>query len=327
MKKIKVGIIGAGSLGSLFGRLISLISTENYYIEVTLFGRKEHMDVINHDGLIIQEKQNNLRSYEIKAFYSMEHFIKSGKESSYCFDFLFLTTKAHNIDSAMLEYKMLIDNSKSIVILQNGIGNEQHVKKYCSEKKIIRVLTSHGALLKEPGIVIHTGVGITKIGFPFEKNLEVSEEKLKHLAEIFTLAGIETLITDNIKRECWEKVFVNIGINAIGALTRLRNGEMLKIKEVRNIMDESVKEALEIAEKVGIKLKKKNYIEIMRNVAKNTSDNLNSMLQDILKGKKTEIDYINGKVVEIAREKGINVPVNQMLTNLIKGLEKSTIIK
>ncbi len=324
VRALTFGFIGAGSIGSLFGGCLSLISSEKYRTRVVLFGREGHVEAISREGLIVVKGDERLICPEVKAFTSMEYFEKarSGEIPS-TFDFLFLTTKAHAIDAAMREYKELVKSCEALVILQNGVGNEERVKTYCDEGKIIRALTTEGANLIKWGTVVHTGRGITKIGFPFQSRGNKEREQLRTLKEIFESAEFETIIVEDIQKECWEKIFVNIGINAIGALTRLRNGEMLEVIPVRRLMEESVKEAVMMAKKGGFSVEDKDHVAAMIEVARKTARNQNSMLQDVLKGKKTEIDFINGKIVEIAEKLGMNAPINAMLTALIKGLERS----
>jgi 2-dehydropantoate 2-reductase len=230
----------------------------------------------------------------------------------------------------MYQYKNIIDASNYLIILQNGIGNEDIVSKFCPKNKIIRIVTTNGALLAEPGKVIHTGLGITKIGFPFLFNLDLKSEDIKrHLSDlgllknILNFASLKTIIVEDIISESWEKVFINIGINPFGALTQLRNGELLEIRGLKHYMGEAVKEAINVARMKKIKLSKKDYIALTYEVAKKTSKNKNSMLQDVLNRKTTEIDFLNGRIVKYANELGIEVPINKVLTSLIKGLEYS----
>jgi 2-dehydropantoate 2-reductase len=197
-------------------------------------------------------------------------------------------------------------------------------------QKIIRAVTSNGGLIEKPGRIIHTGKGITKIGLPFTNKLDLDNlsleddfKDLKALTEILNKSGLETEYVEDIIKESWEKVFVNIGINAFGALTRLKNGQLLQNENLKLLMGEAVKEAIKIAELKKVNLSKKDYLEVMYGVAEKTSENKNSMLQDVLKGKNTEIDYINGRIVKYAQELGIRVPINETLTYLIKGLEES----
>ena len=326
-KKIKVGFIGAGSIGSLFGGYLAAIQSKSYLPEVIFFCKEDHAKSVNKNGLKIDLK-NSVRIIDnIKAFKNLEDYITSQADKITGFDFIFLTTKTYDIENALFQYMSLIEESKWLVILQNGIGNEDNIKKYCDKTKLVRIITSHGALLKNSGYVYHKGTGFTYIGFPFQdlKKLSSGEyQNARYLLEtILKLAGIESSFVENIIEKSWEKAFINIGINALGALTRLENGRLLESKGLRRIMAEAVKEALKIAELKEIELSKENFIELTFSVAKETYNNKNSMLQDVIKGKKTEIDFLNGKIVEYAKELGLEVPINEILTNLIKGLEES----
>jgi len=230
--KLKIGFIGAGSIGSLFGGYLASIKSDYYILDINFFCRREHAEVINKNGLIIEIFNEIKEIKNIRAYESAEYFRKTSENT---FDFLFLTTKCYDIVGALTQYKELINECKWFVVLQNGIGNEDIIKNYCSPEKIIRAVTSNGVTFKFPGRIIHTGKGITKIGFPFIQNLDLENMKLKYafkylkyLNEILNVSGLETIIVDDIVKECWEKVFVNIGINAFGALTRLKNGQLLQ---------------------------------------------------------------------------------------------------
>jgi 2-dehydropantoate 2-reductase len=332
-KSLKIGFIGAGSIGSLFGGYLADLKSEQYSIEVIFFCIKSHADEVNQQGLKLY-KDDQIRIIKNIKAYENEKDFKANiiKDSSFGFDFIFLTTKAYDSKEAVRQYKDLIDLSNWLVILQNGIGNEDIVIPYCNKAKILRVVTTGGAFLDKPGRVIHTGEGITKIGFPFLNELNSKPQKLAKakadlsvLNEILNLAGLETIIVEDIISECWEKVLVNIGINPLGALTRLPNGMLLEIEELKYIMGEAIKEAIQIAEKKNIKLSNRDYVAIAHDVAEKTAENKNSMLQDILNKKPTEIEFMNGRILKYAKELGIKVPFNESLTLLIRGLEHSTI--
>jgi len=328
---LKIGFIGAGSIGSMFGGYLASIHTDENPLEIIFFCRKNHKDAINRNGLELITANKNVLLTNIKAYENAEEFIEVyGIDNIYQFDYLFLATKAYEIERAMTQYKMLIDASSWLVILQNGLGNEEVVKKNCDENKVIRIVTSHGALMDKPGKVCHTGLGFTKIGFAFLKPLNNNKdvydqayEKLVLLKTLLDAGGIKTEIVDDIIRCSWEKAFVNIGINAIGALTRLTNGELLENEDLKRYMGIAVKEALEVAKLKEVTLPERDYIDLMYSVAEKTYNNKNSMLQDFLKDKPTEIDFLNGKIVEFANEIDREVPINELLTFLIKGLERS----
>ena len=318
---LKIGFIGAGSIGSLFGGYLASIHTEENPLEVIFFCRKDHRDAINKVGLELNAVNRKSLLPNIQAYENLEEFINAdGDNRNYRFDYLFLTTKAYDSEAALIQYKEVVKSCNWLVILQNGLGNEEKVKENCDESKIIRIITSHGALIKNPGVVSHTGLGFTKIGFAFPTQ---SQENLHQLQRLLDKGGIKTEIVEDIIRCSWEKAFVNIGINALGALTRLKNGQLLENEDLKRLMCRTVEEALEVAKLKGINLLDRNYCDLMYSVAERTYNNKNSMLQDVLKGKPTEIDFLNGKIVEFAKDLGIRVPVNELLTFLVKGLEKS----
>ncbi|MFX0039081.1 MAG: ketopantoate reductase family protein [Promethearchaeota archaeon] len=332
-KNLRIGFIGAGSIGSLFGGYLAKIKSEYYSIEVIFFCLKAHADKVNTTGLKLYRNQQMSIVKNIKAYEDEKVFdAKIEEDPSFKFDFIFLTTKAYDSEAAVRQYKKLIDISKWLVILQNGIGNEDIVIPYCKKSKIIRVVTSAGAFLDKPGHLIHTGEGITKIGFPFLYGLDLDQQMMQQakldislLKDILNLAGLETIIVEDIIGECWEKVLVNIGINALGALTRLPNGKLLEFEDLKDIMGEAVKEAIKVAEMKKIKLSERDYIAITYDVAEKTAQNKNSMLQDILNRKPTEIEFMNGRILRYAKDLGVKVPFNESLTFLIRGLEHSII--
>ncbi|NVM46639.1 MAG: 2-dehydropantoate 2-reductase, partial [Candidatus Lokiarchaeota archaeon] len=300
-------------------------------LEVIFFCRKNHRDAINKHGLELLAVNSNLVLTNIKAYENAEEFTEAYSiGDDYQFDYLFITTKAYDTKTVMIQYKGLIESSNLVIILQNGLGNEDVVKRNCDENKVIRIVTSHGALLEKPGKVRHTGIGFTEIGFTFLKpqignseDYDQAYEKIFLLKTLLDAGGIKTDIVEDIIKCSWEKAFVNIGINAFAALTRLNNGELLEDEYLKRLMGIAVEEALEIAKLKEIILSDRDYVDLMYSVAEKTYNNKNSMLQDILKDKPTEIDFLNGKIVELAKEVSAKAPINELLTFLIKGLERS----
>jgi len=329
---IRIGFIGAGSIGSLFGGKIASIESNTYSLEVIFFGSKENIEVVNQSGLRIQSNHEIKTIKNIKAYENEKDIeLKIESDPTYEFNYMFLTTKAYDIQSALVQYKRLLDVSKWLVILQNGIGNEDIAIQHLKEPKIIRVITTNGALLNKPGQLLHTGKGITKIGFPYlsRYNLETNKledfyAELELLKDLLSMAGFKTKIVQDIIKESWEKVIINIGINAFGALTRLTNGELIKSERLKFFIEEAILEAVTVANQKGINLSKKDYVELTYDVARKTAKNKNSMLQDILNGNPTEIDFINGSIVKFGEKLQIKTPINGLLTSLIKGLEQSS---
>lgn len=330
-KSIRIGFIGAGSIGSLFGGYLANIKSDVYKIEVFFFGSKAHIVEIRRNGLKLCIEQQIREIKNIEVYENEEAIVEKIEQDPYFrFDFIFLTTKAYDSESAMVQYKALIDVSKWLVILQNGIGNEEIIEPYCEKSKIIRVLTTNGAFLDKPGQVTHTGKGITNIGFPYLNDLSLNSQykeqanlELLLLRDLLNIASLKTEIVGDIVAKSWEKVLVNIGINALGALTRLSNGKLIESEELTSIMDGCINEAIKVAQSEKIGIENKDYSKIAYDVARKTAINKNSMLQDILNGRPTEIEFMNGRILKLAKKSGIKVPYNTILTYLMRGLEYS----
>ncbi len=299
--------MGAGSIGSLFGGFLAKNGND-----VTLIGREDHINAIRNNGLKINGVSGS-HNIKIKAMAS-----PSQLEGN--FDLVLLTVKAYDTEEAINDAKSLIDDDSVLLCLQNGLGVEEIASKIIGRKNILRGLTSNGSLKTEPGIILHTGKGPTIIGELDGKKSERSHR----IAKIFSEAGLSTNQSEKIFVDVWTKLLVNAGINPFGALTGLRNGELLFLPNLRSLMTEVVLEGINVSKMVGIRLEKDPAF-LMLQVAERTALNKNSMLQDIENGKRTEICYINGAIAKIGREKNLSTPLNKMLTHLIEGLEKNRI--
>ena len=295
---MKIVVMGAGAIGSLFGGLLALRGED-----VLLVGRRSHVDAINSRGLKISGMTDAI--VHVRASTHPEEG-----------DLILFTVKSYDTEKAA---SSLIINDDTIVLsLQNGLGNEEKIAEVVGREHVIGGVTSYGALFLEPGHVSHTGIGETVIG---ELDGSITE-RVSRLSDLLNKAGIRTSVTDSIKRKIWEKLVVNAGINAITAITGVNNGKLLEIPQLRELMRYASLEAVEVGRKQGIDLGY-DLIDRVEEVARRTAENRSSMLQDISRGKKTEIDAINGMIVRLGEEVGVDTPVNRILTLLVRGIEKS----
>jgi 2-dehydropantoate 2-reductase len=145
--------------------------------------------------------------------------------------------------------------------------------------------------------------------------------KLQNLAVTFNRAGLQAKVVDDIEAVLWRKLVVNVGINALTAILGVPNGELLRIHDCTSLMNGAVTEAVEVAGRCGIQLNLPEEIERVRAVCRSTRANISSMLQDVRRQKKTEIDQLNGVVVKMAASYGMTAPVNQVLTAIVRSLE------
>jgi 2-dehydropantoate 2-reductase len=144
---------------------------------------------------------------------------------------------------------------------------------------------------------------------------------IKEIALMLTKAGLETKVSRDIDSVIWSKLVVNVGINALTAITRLKNGELTKHDGTREILRSAVQEAVKVTKRKRIRLAYDDPIQKVESVCKGTAANISSMLQDVLNQKRTEIDFINGAIVRQGKSLGIPVPVNSVLTDLVRTLE------
>lgn len=297
-------VLGAGAIGSLLGGLLSEVG-----LDVTLVGRQAHTKAIRSRGLHISGVVGS-KTIRIESEASASAI--KGKA-----DMILCTVKAYDTEQAATDAKTLMGKDSIFLCMQNGLGVENEAAKVLGEANVTRGVTNTGALLVKPGYIECTGVGDTIVGCPNED----WKPKISGLVEALNSAGLPAMLTRNISNAVWTKVLVNVGINAIGAITRLKNGDLLSNPYLKDLMRSAVTEALAVSEKAGLNLKKEDIVEKTFKIAEATAANKNSMLQDAEKGKRTEIDFINGAVARIGKSIGIPTPINDTLTALVKGAE------
>jgi 2-dehydropantoate 2-reductase len=292
---VKVLVFGAGALGSFVG---GLLSEDN---DVTLVGRKRHVDEINSNGLSIEGKTN--RKVKPRALESVPN------EN---FDLVIATVKSYDTQQFVKSISQVLKSNAIILSLQNGIGNVEKISEGCA--KVLGGTTSHGITFVGNGRIRHTGFGDTTIG-----NFKgVESDVVQDISKLFADTGIDTQTSNNISGEIWAKAIINTSINPLTAVTRLENGYLVKVKELKDIMVGAAKEAIEVATSSGIELPCYDIAEKAVKIATLTADNKSSMLQDVERGKRTEIDSITGGFVEIARTNGVSIPINSLLYTLVK---------
>jgi 2-dehydropantoate 2-reductase len=235
-------------------------------------------------------------------------------------DLMVICVKSYDTEQAIARIKGVLGKNTYVLTLQNGVGNVEAISVLVGEEKAIGGVTSQGATLLGDGHIRHAGKGDTVIGMVDKR---YRTEKLEEIAATFTKAGFETKIVDSIQDLIWSKLIINVGINALTAITRLNNGRLIEFEGTDAILEEAVNEAIRVAEAKGIKLIFDNPVEKVRGVCKATAGNIASMLQDVLKKRKTEIDYINGAIVKEANRLNLQVPVNKVLTHLARTIEAS----
>jgi 2-dehydropantoate 2-reductase len=298
---MRIGILGPGAIGLLFGGKFSK-TNDVIFIDY----KKERVEKIKKYGIVIEEENE-----KISIPIDITEDVKEMKKV----DIIMICVKSYSTEDAIKRIRNVIDDNTIILTLQNGLGNIETIAKYVKSDQIIVGVTSEGANRIDDNYVIHSGKGKTFIG---EMNSKVTE-RIKSIKEIFAKNGFETYYTDKIESYLWHKLIINTGINALATIFNIKNGELLR-PEILSYVKLVINESEKVAKAKGIKLISTNYFDEVKEVCKNTYENINSMLQDIRNGKKTEIDYINGAIVKEGKKIGIPTPVNEALVNLINSL-------
>ena len=288
---MRVQIMGAGALGSLVGSLIQIAG-----YEVIFVARGKQLLALKK-GLRV----SGLKEFEISVYCTDK------PEDA---DITFVTVKAYDTESAA---KSLAEVDAGVVCsLQNGVGNEEILSEYC--KRVLGGVTTYGANLKDYGHVVYAGEGYTYIG---EMDGSLSKEA-EMVVDVLNNSGIRAEVVRDIEFRIWMKAVINAAINPITAICKVRNGEVVRNPYLWEVAKAVAEEGKEVMAKMGYEF---DAVAEVRRVAEMTAENKSSMLQDLERGKRTEVEFINGAIVKKGEEFGIDCPTNKTLLNLVRGVE------
>jgi 2-dehydropantoate 2-reductase len=303
---MKISIIGSGAMGSLFGGMLSRAGHDVLLYDVF----REHVEAVRRDGLVIEEAGSS-EAVVCRPAASSDPADTRGS------DVLVVFVKSTATEEVARQFAPLAGPQAIAVTLQNGLGNEELLRRHFGAERTAAGVTSQGATFLGPGRIRHAGKGPTHLGMAAG-----GHRKLVALATALAQAGFETHVEDDVAGLVWSKLVVNVGINALTALVNRQNGRLLDLEETRSLMADLVAEAVAVATARGITLTYADPLQTVYDVAKKTGANRSSMLQDFDRGRETEIDFINGAIVREAGALGIPVPVNAAITRLVKALDR-----
>lgn len=295
-----VAVIGSGAMGSLFGGRLAQAGVRVTFVDVW----KAHVEALNEEGLVIETPDGTDRIRNVQA--------TTTPGSVGPIDLLLVFVKSIHTRQAVADAAPLLDGTE-VLTLQNGLGNPETLAEFVDESRVIAGVTAHGSTMVEPGRIRHAGRGATTIGRYFGNN----DDTVAAVAETFTEAGIETAVADDITDAVWEKVLVNVGINAATALARVRNQRLVTTEPGRRLLGSAVREAAAVAAAEGVAVRD-DIIDHVLDIAERTGANRSSMRQDVEAGRRTEIETLNGEVVRRAEAHDIKTPVNRALADLVR---------
>jgi 2-dehydropantoate 2-reductase len=290
---MQIIVLGAGAIGSLYG---AKLASGN---DVTLIGRPDHVRAINENGLHIEGIENE--TVPLRAATAVDKIEPNA--------LILLTTKVPASVAALEPIAPMIRDDTTVIVLQNGLNSELIAREALrGHGVVLRGITQFGAIFERAGTIRYMVRGYT---------LLAKHERSARIAEIFNSAGLDCRISDDIEREVWRKLIFNCVVNPITAILATNVGDIVD-PALNPLKQRVIEECFAVAAAEGVSLKV--TLEEL-DAAYVGSPNIVSMRQDLLRGRPTEIDYLNGAVVARGRVRGVECPVNEGLTQLVKGME------
>lgn len=309
---MKIVVVGAGAMGGLFGARLAAVGHD-----VTLHDTWEaHVAAIRSAGLMITELDGADVCYRVRAT------VDPAPEAADA-DLLLVEVKAYSTREALVPYANILGEATIVLSLQNGLGNLEQMREALPGHRAFALGTSaHGSMVLGPGRLHHAASGPNVIGVPFDGE-GAPPVDLEPVRAALTAAGFETEIASDVRVMIWRKLMANVAINAISALTGALIGDIPQDPDLLAIADAAVREATLVMAAEGVPEADRDYVGYARQIMALTARNRASMSQDILHGRRTEIDAINGAVVRLAERHGIDAPTNRMLAALVRHRERT----
>ncbi len=300
---MNITVIGAGAMGSLFG---GYLSKKNCVTVVDV--NSSLIDEINKNGVRIKEKNGTVSSF---FPFGCTNTVSLGYQ-----DLVIVFVKSMFTISSLESNKGIIGPNTYLLTLQNGAGHESKLLKFADRQHVIIGTTQHNSSVISPGYIFHGGVGETSIGL-----LEGNPLILQNIANLFTECGFDCKVCDSIQKQIWQKLFTNTAASSVTALLQVPLGFIHKDPHANWIMRNLCKEAVDVANALGLDFCLEDVIADVENVCTNAPEGFTSIYSDIHDGRQSEVDTISGSVAEAARTVGLSVPFHELIIHCIHALE------
>lgn len=298
---MKVIILGAGAMGCLYGAALHRTGCEVVLVDVN----QPHIDAINANGLEL-ETRAGVESLPIPA--------RRPEEMIEPVDLVVVFTKTFHTEAALAGIKAAIGPATWLLSLQNGLGNDRRLALHASENRVLIGSSSLPSDLVGPGKVRSHGEGGSKLYPAFGGDQTVAEK----ICRLLSAGGVGAELEPNIHVAIWSKAIFNATMNPLCALTRRTPGFLGAHAESRAMITAAVDEGVAVANASGIAVPGQPIHDLTEVSMTDHADHEASMLQDVKAGRRTEIDSINGAIVEAGKAVGVQAPVLETLWRLVK---------
>lgn len=292
----RIAVMGAGAVGCYFGGMLARAGHA-----VTLIGRPSHVDAVQREGLWL-ETQTFSEHIRLQASVDVSAVADA--------QLLLFCVKSTDTFSAAAQIAPYLQADTVVLSLQNGVDNAAALQSVLPQP-VIPAVVYVATEMAGPGHVRHHGRGELVIGEAATSNA---------IATLLNAAGIPVEVSDNVTGALWAKLIVNCAYNALSAMTQMPYGRLVQGEGVQQLMRDVVNECLAVAAAAGIRVPGDSLEDVDR-IARTMADQYSSTAQDLARGKRSEIDHLNGYVVRQAQALGITAPVNHALHTLVKLME------
>jgi len=296
---MKILIAGAGGVGGYYGGMLAKAGHDVFFV-----ARGAHLDAMAKNGLTVKSINGDF-TIPVKCG-------EDGRAFSVA-DLVIVCVKSYDTSSTTDLYKMNVGAQTAILSLQNGIDNETVLAGAFGEKALIGGISFIGSRVEKPGVILHTAFGHISIGELFD----IVSDRILTIADAFAKASVKCRTSENIKRDIYGKMVWNVGFNAICTILDCDARTLLLFDETKNLVKSAMEEWIKVAVADGVALTPDMANKNIEVTLKG-GEVIPSMLVDRRKGRKTEIDTFNGKVVELGKKYKISTPVNATVTGLVR---------
>jgi len=297
---------GAGAMGSIFGGRLFQKGHDVILYDVS----DNAVQKINEDGLRIIDKNDKTEVINVKASTD-----PSKAENS---DVLIIFTKCFHTETALRSLQPFLSKNTQILSLQNGWGNAQTISEVTGKENLLIGVNYVSGTTLEPGYVKQVGNPLAYIG----RWNKPADAFTHHFSEILSQTGVQTQASDNVITEIWKKLALNVVSLPTAALLKFKAHLLMANDAIIRLMDKLLLETIAVAKAQQIQLDYEERRAAIHNLLKNAVGARGSMLQDAEARRKTEIDVINGAIVEAGRQFNIPTPFNECMLLLIRSMEQ-----
>lgn len=304
----RTAVLGAGAVGCYYGGMLARAGAP-----VTLIGRPAHVEAIRRDGLLLDTLQ--FREH-VKTDATTEPGAVAGAA------LVLVCVKSGDTEAAARSIAPHLGGDATVVSLQNGVDNAATLARIVP-CPVVPAVVYVATALSAPGVVEHFGRGDLLIG-PMNAAQAADAalaQRLHAVVDLFAAAGVPVTISPDVMRELWNKLMVNCAYNAVSGLAQQPYGAMVGVPEVVELQRAVVREVVAVAQAEGVRLDLEASLQAMARIAGAMPAQMSSTAQDMVRGKRSEIDHLNGTIVRLGSRHGIAVPANQALFALVKLVE------